>query len=287
MEELLQMYQAMGISPKVYEYGEKALERLQDRFAAIDKIAEHNQAKVLWAMQKNKAWIDKIRQKGSKLQEKLANLHEQLAKASSDYEDLAEYAQKLNEFGAMLKGLDNLSVSYDDCMRRAYNKVWNGKWSDGQFIFDAGETNQILDMYLDDYSAKLMELINYLTGEVAGNAIDDHLVEPLIEEITGLAHDFTENILEGNELKDDLQKMKEIDEKGVKEAKEIEKAEEEQKQAEEQIQAVIKEAEQVAQRPKRKRRRWKPCWHKWNSAACMTVQRCVLPIATTAVVHWS
>ena len=53
MEELLNQYQAMGISPAVYAYGEKALERLQERFTAIDKIAEFNQAKVIAAMQKN------------------------------------------------------------------------------------------------------------------------------------------------------------------------------------------------------------------------------------------
>ena len=54
MEELLELYQEMGISPAVYAYGERALEGLQNRFAAIDKIAEYNQAKVLRAMQKNK-----------------------------------------------------------------------------------------------------------------------------------------------------------------------------------------------------------------------------------------
>ena len=54
MEELLELYQTMGVSPAVYEYGEKAIARLKDRFDAIDKIAEHNQAKVLRAMQKNK-----------------------------------------------------------------------------------------------------------------------------------------------------------------------------------------------------------------------------------------
>ena len=54
MEELLELYQEMGISPAVYAYGERALESLQERFAAIDKTAEYNQAKVLRAMQKNK-----------------------------------------------------------------------------------------------------------------------------------------------------------------------------------------------------------------------------------------
>ena len=54
MEELLELYQTIGISPAVYELGEKALKNLQERFAAIDQIAEYNQAKVLHAMQKNR-----------------------------------------------------------------------------------------------------------------------------------------------------------------------------------------------------------------------------------------
>ncbi|MBP3304493.1 MAG: methionine gamma-lyase family protein, partial [Oscillospiraceae bacterium] len=54
MEELLELYNGMGISPAVYQYGEKALEKLKDRFDAIDKIAEYNQAKVISAMQKNR-----------------------------------------------------------------------------------------------------------------------------------------------------------------------------------------------------------------------------------------
>lgn len=54
MEELLQLYNTMGISPGVYAYGEAALEKLRDRFAQIDQIAEHNQAKVIAAMQKNR-----------------------------------------------------------------------------------------------------------------------------------------------------------------------------------------------------------------------------------------
>ena len=53
MMELLEQYQAMGISPAVYEYGQRALERLTQRFAEIDRIAEYNQAKVIAAMQKN------------------------------------------------------------------------------------------------------------------------------------------------------------------------------------------------------------------------------------------
>ena len=54
MEELLQLYQEMGISPAVYEYGEKTLEKIKDRFAAIDRVAEYNQAKVLRAFHKNR-----------------------------------------------------------------------------------------------------------------------------------------------------------------------------------------------------------------------------------------
>ena len=51
MEKLIEFYQEMGVSPAVYAYGEAALDRLKDRFDAIDKIAEYNQAKVLSAMQ--------------------------------------------------------------------------------------------------------------------------------------------------------------------------------------------------------------------------------------------
>ena len=54
MEELLELYNGLGISGAVYEYGEKTLKKLEERFAAIDKVAEYNQAKVLHAMQKNR-----------------------------------------------------------------------------------------------------------------------------------------------------------------------------------------------------------------------------------------
>lgn len=54
MEELLSLYNTMGISPAVYHYGEQALEKLKERFAEIDRIAEYNQAKVIAAMQKNR-----------------------------------------------------------------------------------------------------------------------------------------------------------------------------------------------------------------------------------------
>ncbi len=54
MEELIRLYEKMGISQKVYAYGEKAVAALQERFEEIDRIAEYNQAKVLSAMQKNR-----------------------------------------------------------------------------------------------------------------------------------------------------------------------------------------------------------------------------------------
>ena len=54
MDALLELYERMGISPGVYAYGEKILDNLADRFAAEDKVAEYNQAKVLAAMQKNR-----------------------------------------------------------------------------------------------------------------------------------------------------------------------------------------------------------------------------------------
>ena len=52
--ELLQLYEAMGLSRAVYERGEAVLAGLEDRFRTIDRIAEYNQAKVLLAMQENR-----------------------------------------------------------------------------------------------------------------------------------------------------------------------------------------------------------------------------------------
>ncbi len=49
-----QMYQTLGVSSEVYEYGERILEGLKERFEAVDAVAEYNQAKVLAAMQKNR-----------------------------------------------------------------------------------------------------------------------------------------------------------------------------------------------------------------------------------------
>ena len=54
MYKMTELYNRMGISAAVYEYGEKAIEKLADRFADIDRIAEYNQAKVIHAMQKNR-----------------------------------------------------------------------------------------------------------------------------------------------------------------------------------------------------------------------------------------
>ena len=39
MKELETLYQEMGISPAVYTRGEEVLEKLEDRFAAIDQVA--------------------------------------------------------------------------------------------------------------------------------------------------------------------------------------------------------------------------------------------------------
>ena len=54
MKELTELYESMGISPAVYQYGEEAIARLKERFEAIDQVAEYNQAKVLAAFRKNR-----------------------------------------------------------------------------------------------------------------------------------------------------------------------------------------------------------------------------------------
>ena len=51
--ETKNMYTKLGISDEVYEFGEKILEGLKERFAKIDEIAEYNQLKVLSALQKH------------------------------------------------------------------------------------------------------------------------------------------------------------------------------------------------------------------------------------------
>ena len=52
--ELFELYESMGLSRRVYERGETVLAELEERFRAIDRTAEFNQAKVLAAMQKNR-----------------------------------------------------------------------------------------------------------------------------------------------------------------------------------------------------------------------------------------
>ena len=49
-----QMYAALGVSGAVYDYGERVLKELEERFRGIDAVAEYNQAKVIAAMQKNR-----------------------------------------------------------------------------------------------------------------------------------------------------------------------------------------------------------------------------------------
>ncbi len=51
---LSKVYESLGISPQVYEKGEKILSSLEKRFKEIDEIAEYNQLKVLKAMQECK-----------------------------------------------------------------------------------------------------------------------------------------------------------------------------------------------------------------------------------------
>ncbi len=51
--ELRRMYHDLGISDEVYDFGEKILETLKERFEKIDEVAEYNQLKVLSALQKH------------------------------------------------------------------------------------------------------------------------------------------------------------------------------------------------------------------------------------------
>lgn len=48
-----EMYHSLGIDGDVYEYGQKILESLKDRYEQIDRTAEYNQLKVLKEFQKN------------------------------------------------------------------------------------------------------------------------------------------------------------------------------------------------------------------------------------------
>ena len=55
MNQLLEeKYKELGISEKVYAFGEKIEQELKERFEKIDANAEYNQMKVIAAMQKNR-----------------------------------------------------------------------------------------------------------------------------------------------------------------------------------------------------------------------------------------
>lgn len=49
-----EMYESLGISSQVYEFGQEIAGELKDRFEKIDETAEYNQMKVLAAMQRNR-----------------------------------------------------------------------------------------------------------------------------------------------------------------------------------------------------------------------------------------
>ena len=51
---LQQMYDTMGVSEEVYNYCNKIINDLENRFFEIDQVAEHNQIKVLSSMQKHR-----------------------------------------------------------------------------------------------------------------------------------------------------------------------------------------------------------------------------------------
>ena len=53
-ETLAAVYEQIGISRAVWAYGETVLRGLEDRFRAIDAVAEYNQGKILSAMRKNR-----------------------------------------------------------------------------------------------------------------------------------------------------------------------------------------------------------------------------------------
>ncbi len=52
--EKFESYLNLGVSKKVFDFGEEILKSLKDRFEKIDEIAEYNQNKVLYALQKNR-----------------------------------------------------------------------------------------------------------------------------------------------------------------------------------------------------------------------------------------
>ena len=49
-----EMYKNAGILPEVYDFCDAVIKSLEDRFKAIDAVAEYNQMKVVMAMQANK-----------------------------------------------------------------------------------------------------------------------------------------------------------------------------------------------------------------------------------------
>ena len=49
-----EMYQQLGISPEVLDFGQRVLDGLDEELSRVDDIAEYNQAKVLSAMHKNR-----------------------------------------------------------------------------------------------------------------------------------------------------------------------------------------------------------------------------------------
>ena len=49
-EALRQIYESMGISPQVYEFGERIWDSLKDRWQEIDAVSEYNQLKVIGAV---------------------------------------------------------------------------------------------------------------------------------------------------------------------------------------------------------------------------------------------
>ena len=54
MIDTYEIYKEIGISKEVYDFGEKVLEDLKERFLQFDEVCEYNQLKVLSAMRKNK-----------------------------------------------------------------------------------------------------------------------------------------------------------------------------------------------------------------------------------------
>ncbi|MFR1517368.1 MAG: aminotransferase class I/II-fold pyridoxal phosphate-dependent enzyme [Clostridia bacterium] len=54
MKTLYEIYEKLGICRAVLDFASETEAALQDRFREIDRIAEYNQAKVLYAMQKNR-----------------------------------------------------------------------------------------------------------------------------------------------------------------------------------------------------------------------------------------